>query len=137
MELLQSLATGAIGAGIVGGFFAIFQLILNKKLRSPADRQTEIKTVFEFLNGTIMENRADRVANETTIKTLREYAEKLENDARADQELIRELHAQIYVLEERNAQKDRRIRELEYELRRYASIIILPNTPNEPHIQQP
>jgi chromosome segregation ATPase len=137
MELLQSLATGAIGAGIVGGFFAIFQLILNKKLRSPADRQSEIQTVFDFLNGTISENRADRVANETTIKTLREYAEKLENDARADQEQIRELHAQIYVLEERNAQKDRRIRELEYELRRYASFIILPTNPATPNIQQP
>lgn len=114
--------------GIVGTLITavsvIVQVILNKRLRTPADRQSEIKNVFDILSGTINDNRADKETNDKTITTLRDYAEKLEKDSRDDQELIRKLYDQIHDLERINHEKDERIAELETQLMRYATAIV-------------
>lgn len=124
VDLVQFIVTTGIIGSIITAASVIVQVILNKRLRTPADRQSEISNVFNILNGTIQDNRADKEANEKTIGALREYAEKLEDDSRTDQELIRSLYGRIHELEERNAEKDRRIAELEAELMKYATAIV-------------
>ena len=118
---------GILGA-LITAVSVIVQVILNKRLRTPADKQSEIANVFNILSGTIQDNRADKDSNEKTIGTLREYAEKLEKDSRDDQELIRSLYDQIHELERRNNEKDERIKKLESELLKYATAIV--NDPN-------
>lgn len=122
-DVTQVAAVSAIIVAIVTGAFLIAQVVLNKRLRTPADTQTELTNVFNILNGTIQDNRADKESNEKTISTLREYAEKLEKDSRDDQELIRNLYDQIHELERRNNEKDERIKKLEGELLKYATAI--------------
>lgn len=123
IDLVQFVvATGIIGS-IITAISVIVQVILNKRLRTPADRQSEISNVFSILNGTIQDNRADKEANEKTISALREYVDKLEDASRDDQTLIRSLYGTIHELEERNAEKDRRIADLESQLAKYAEIV--------------
>lgn len=124
IDLVQFIVTTGIIGSIITAASVIVQVVLNKRLRTPADRQSEISNVFNILNGTIQDNRADKEANEKTIGALREYAEKLEGDARTDQELIGSLYGRIHELEMLNAGKDRRIAELEAELRKYADAIV-------------
>jgi len=56
------------------------------------------------------------------------YLKKLEKDSRDDQELIRNLYDQIHELERRNNEKDERIKQLENELMKYATAIVLDPT---------
>jgi len=122
-DLLQFIVTTGIIGSIITAASVIVQVILNKRLRTPADRQSEISNVFSILNGTIQDNRADKEANEKTIGALREYVDKLEDASRDDQTLIRSLYGTIHELEERNAEKDRRIAELEAQIAKYAEIL--------------
>lgn len=124
MDFVQLLATGGLIGALVTAASVITQVVLNKKLRTPADRQSEITNVFNILNGTIQDNRADKAANEATIEALREYVGRLENDARTDNALIRDLEQQIRVLEQRNWEKDQRIATLEAELAKYAGQVL-------------
>lgn len=123
IDLVQFIVTTGIIGTLITAASVIIQVILNKRLRTPADRQSEISNVFNILNGTIQDNRADKEANEKTISALREYVDKLEDDSRTDQTLISSLYGQIHELERRNAEKDRRIAELESQVTKYADII--------------
>ena len=120
MEFIQGLAGGGLAAAMVGGLLALIKLVADKKMRTPADQQSETMNVFAILSKTIEDNRTDRAALEGTIKDLRSYAEKADADARQDQELIRSLHKRIGELEDIIRVKDRRIDELETELAKYA-----------------
>lgn len=120
MDFIQGLAGGGLATAMVGGLLALIKLLADKKMRTPADQQSETMNVFAILSKTIEDNRTDRAALEGTIKDLRAYAEKADSDARADQELIRSLNKRIGELEDIIRIKDRRIDELETELAKYA-----------------
>ena len=120
MDFIQGLAGGGLAATVVGALGVLVKLVLDKRMRTPADQQSETMNVFAILSKTIEDNRTDRAALEGTIRDLRSYAEKADSDARQDQELIRSLHERIGVLEGIIRTKDRRIDELENELAKHA-----------------
>lgn len=128
LDFAQIGATAGILAPILAGIFAAVQVFLNKKLRTPADRQSELTNVFDILQKTIEDNRTDKEANDRTITALRLYAEQMEDGARKDQELISTLYGRIHELEALNAQKDRRIAELESELLKLGRRIVTEET---------
>ncbi|MDQ0735340.1 hypothetical protein [Arthrobacter agilis] len=120
MDFIQGLAGGGLAATVIGALGVLIKLVLDKKMRTPADQQSETMNVFTILSKTIEDNRTDRAALEGTIRDLRSYAEKADTDARQDQELIRSLHMRIGELEDIIRTKDRRIDELERELAKHA-----------------
>lgn len=110
---IQSLVTGAVGAAVVAGVFALIQLVVNKRLRTPSDRLAEAQFSVKVYQDQLLEARADKSLNDQTIATLREYAEKQEANGREDQKLVIDLYKQIQALEARNAQKDQKIQNLQ------------------------
>lgn len=128
LDFAQIGATIAILAPLLTGLFAAVQVFLNKKLRTPADKQSELTNIFDILQRTIEDNRTDKQANDETIKALREYVETMESGARKDQETISTLYGRIHQLEALNAEKDRRIAELEAELLKLGRKIITEET---------
>jgi chromosome segregation ATPase len=119
-DFIQGIAGGGLSAAVIGALGVLIKLAMDKKMRTPADQQSETMNVFAILSKTIEDNRTDRAALEGTIRDLRSYAEKADSDARQDQELIRSLHARIGELETIIRVKDRRIDELESELSKHA-----------------
>lgn len=120
MDFIQGFAGGGLATAVIGALGILTKLILDKKMRTPADQQSETMNVFAILSKTIEDNRADKAAFEATIKDLRSYAEKADADARQDQALILSLNKRIGELEDIIRLKDRRIDELEQELAKYA-----------------
>lgn len=123
MDLLTILLGGGVIAALITATSVITQVILNKKLRTPADRAAEVQTVLEFFKEGIADSRADRIALEATTKDLREYVSKLEKDSRTDYALRVNLENRITDLERRIIEKDLRIQTLEQELLRYRSTL--------------
>lgn len=121
MDLLTLLLGGSVGVAIVTAISVITQVILNKKLRTPADRTAEVTTVLTFFKEGIADSRADRIALEETTKDLREYVSKLERNSREDYALRVKLEDRITDLERRIREKDERIEYLEAELIKYSN----------------
>jgi chromosome segregation ATPase len=121
MEFIQGLAGGGLAATVVGALGVLVKLVMDKKMRTPSDQQSETMNVFTILSKTIEDNRTDKATLEGTIKDLRTYAEKADADARHDQELILSLRNRIGELEDIIRTKNRRIDELEQELAKHAS----------------
>ena len=107
-----SIISGAVGAAVIGGVFTIAQILLNKRLRTPSDRLAEAQFSVKVYQDQLAEARADKALNDDTIKTLREYAAKVEGDGREDQKLIIDLYRQIQALEQANHRKDEKIIQL-------------------------
>lgn len=128
LDFAQIGATIGILGPILAGVFAAVQVYLNKKLRTPADKQSELTNIFDILQRTIEDNRTDKQANDATITALRNYVETMESGARSDQELISSLYGRIHELEALNAEKDRRIAELEAELLKLGRHIVTEET---------
>lgn len=119
MDLLSILLGGGVGVAIVTAASVITQVVLNKKLRSPADRTAEVTAVLTFFKEGIADSRADRLALEATTNDLREYVDKLEKNSREDFALRVKLEERIADLERRIREKDERIAYLEQELKRF------------------
>lgn len=120
MDFIQGLAGGGLATTVIGAIGILIKLVLDKKMRTPADQQSETMNMFTILSKTIEDNRTDKAALEATIKDLRSYAEKADADARQDQQLILSLNARVGELEDIIRIKDRRIDELERELAKQA-----------------
>jgi gas vesicle protein len=120
MDLLSVLLGGGVGVAIVSAVSIITQVVLNKKLRTPADRTAEVTAVLTFFKEGIADSRADRIALEETTKDLREYVAQLERDNRESYQLRVKLEDRITDLERRIREKEERIVYLEAELRKYA-----------------
>jgi len=120
MDLLSILLGGGVGVAVVAAASIITQVILNKKLRSPADRTAEVTAILTFFKEGIADSRADRTALEETTKDLREYVAQLEKDNRENYALRVKLEDRITDLERRIREKDERIAYLEEELQKYA-----------------
>lgn len=129
MDILSLLLGGGIGSAIVAAISIITQTLINKKLRTPADRTAEVTAVLTFFKEGIADSRADRIALEETTKDLREYVSKLEKNSREDYALRVKLEERIADLERRIREKDDRIAYLEAELKKYTtgSIAIVEN----------
>lgn len=121
MDLLSLLLGGGVGVAIVTAVSVITQLILNKKLKTPADRTAEVTAVLTFFKEGIADSRADRIALEETTKDLREYVSRLEKNSREDFALRVKLEERIADLERRIKEKEERIAYLEEELLKYTS----------------
>jgi predicted RNase H-like nuclease (RuvC/YqgF family) len=119
MDLLSLLLGGGVGVAIVTAVSVITQLVLNKKLKTPADRTAEVTAVLTFFKEGIADSRADRIALEETTKDLRDYISRLEKNSREDFALRVKLEERIADLERRIKEKDDRIQYLEQELARY------------------
>lgn len=119
MDLLSVLLGGSVGVAIVTAASVITQVILNKKLRTPADRTAEVTAVLTFFKEGIADSRADRIALEETTKDLRAYVDTLEKNSREDFALRVKLEERIADLERRIREKDIRITELEAQLMMY------------------
>lgn len=126
MDFAQFLGAGGILVALVTAISVITQVILNKKLRTPADRTAEISTVLTFFKEGIADSRADRAALEATTKDLRSYVDQLEKNSREDFALRVQLEDRIHDLERRIREKDERILHLEAELHKYSGAIIPP-----------
>lgn len=124
MDLVQFLAGGGILAAVITAVSVVTQVILNKKLRTPADRTSEISAVLTFFKEGIADSRADRKALEETTRDLREYVAKLEKNSREDFALRVKLEDRIADLERRIKDKDERIQHLEEELAKYTHVVI-------------
>lgn len=129
MDVLSLILGGGIGSAVVAAISIITQTVINKKLRTPADRTAEVTAVLTFFKEGIADSRADRMALEETTKDLREYVSKLERNSREDYALRVKLEERIADLERRIREKDDRIAYLEAELRKYTTgeINILKN----------
>lgn len=124
MDFIQLLTAGGILSALIAAVSVITQVILNKKLRTPADRTSEISTVLTFFKEGIADSRADRKALEETTRDLREYVSKLEKNSREDFALRVKLEDRIADLERRIGEKEDRIRHLEFELLKYTTQVI-------------
>jgi chromosome segregation ATPase len=122
MDLLSLVLGGGVGVAIVTAISIITQIILNKKLRTPADRTAEISTILTFFREGIADSRADRSALEETTKDLREYVKQLEKEGRENYALRIKLEERITELERRIREKDERIAYLEAELSKYTGV---------------
>lgn len=120
VDFIQGLAGGGLGAAVIGALGVLTKLVMDKKMRTPADQQSETMNIFTILSKTIEDNRSDKTTLEGTIRDLRSYAEKADADARHDQELILSLQKRIGELEDIIRLKNRRIDELEAELAKHA-----------------
>lgn len=120
MDLISILLGGGVGVAIVTAASVITQVILNKKLRTPADRTAEVTAILTFFKEGIADSRADRTALEETTKDLRDYVAQLEREGRENYQLRVKLEDRITDLERRIREKDERIAYLEAELRKYA-----------------
>jgi predicted RNase H-like nuclease (RuvC/YqgF family) len=126
VEFYEFLTAGGILAAVISAVSVVTQVILNKKLRSPADRTSEVSTVLTFFKEGIADSRADRKALEETTRDLREYVASLEKNSREDFALRVKLEDRIADLERRIREKDERISHLEAELAKYATQVV-PN----------
>jgi len=126
LDWLSLLLGGGVGVAIVTAVSVITQLILSKKLKTPADRTAEVTAVLTFFKEGIADSRADRIALEETSKDLREYIAKLEKNSREDFALRVSLESRIAELEVRITEKDRRILALEQQLIEYTQVVIPP-----------
>lgn len=124
MDFLQFLVAGGILSAVISTISVITQVILNKKLRSPADRTSEISTVLTFFREGIADSRADRKALEETTRDLREYVATLEKNSREDFALRVKLEDRIADLERRIREKEERIAHLEAELLKYTTQVV-------------
>lgn len=124
MDFIQLLTAGGILAAVISAISVTTQVILNKKLRTPADRNSEISTVLTFFKEGIADSRADRKALEETTRDLREYVSTLEKNSREDFALRVKLEDRIADLERRIREKDERITHLEQELLKYSTQIV-------------
>jgi len=122
MDLLSILLGGGVGVAIVTSVSVITQVILNKKLRTPADRTAEVTAVLTFFKEGIADSRADRQALEETTKDLRDYVAQLEREGRENYALRVKLEDRITDLERRIKEKDERIAYLEKELLKYTQV---------------
>lgn len=122
MDLLSLVLGGGVGVAIVTAVSVITQVILNKKLRTPADRTAEVTAVLTFFKEGIADSRADRLALEETTKDLREYVAQLEREGRENYALRVKLEDRITNLERRILEKDLRIQYLETELLKYTQV---------------
>lgn len=120
MDLLSVLLGGGVGVAIVTAISVITQIVLNKKLRTPADRTAEVTAILTFFKEGIADSRADRTALEETTKDLRDYVSQLEKEGRENYQIRVKLEDRITDLERRIREKDDRIVYLEAELRKYA-----------------
>lgn len=123
MDLLSLLLGSGIGGAIIGAVSVITQLVLNKKLKTPADRTAEVTAILTFFKEGIADSRADRTALEETTKDLREYVAQLEKAGRENYALRVKLEERITELERRITEKDIRISYLESELRKYTTAV--------------
>jgi chromosome segregation ATPase len=126
MDLLSVLLGGGVGVAIVTAVSVITQVLLNKKLRTPADRTAEVTAVLTFFKEGIADSRADRLALEETTKDLREYVGQLEKDNRQNYALRVKLEDRITDLERRIREKDERIADLEAQLLAYSGLVTRP-----------
>ena len=124
MDFAQLLGAGGIMAGVITAASVITQVILNKKLRTPADRAAEISTILTFFKEGITDSRADRKALEATTQDLRTYVDQLERNSREDFALRVSLEARIYDLDMCIKGKEERIKNLEIELEKYTKKVI-------------
>jgi chromosome segregation ATPase len=135
MDLLSVFLGGGVGVAVVAAVSIITQIVLNKKLRTPADRTAEVTAILTFFKEGIADSRADRTALEETTKDLREYVSQLEREGRESYQLRVKLEDRITDLERRIREKEERITYLEQELRKYAGNNNLPLTePDEPSL---
>lgn len=124
MDLFSLLIGGGVGGAIITAISVLTQLVLNKKLKTPADRTAEVTAVLTFYREGIADSRADRVALEQTTNDLRSYISQLEREGRENYALRVSLEQRITDLERRISEKDARIQHLEYELRKYTTGVI-------------
>lgn len=122
MEWSSILLSGGAIAAVVTAISVIVQVILNKKLRTPADRTSEVTAVMNFYREGIADSRADRLALEATVKDLREYVASLESKSREDFSLRTKLEARVADLERRIQEKETRIHHLEDQLKVYTGV---------------
>lgn len=123
VDWLSVFLSGGVSVAIVTAVSVIFQVVFNKKLRTPADRTAEVTAVLTFFKEGIADSRADRIALEETTRDLREYINKLEKNSRDDFALRVKLEERIADLERRIKEKDERILHLERELAKYSTQI--------------
>lgn len=119
MDLLSVFLGGGVGVAVVTAASVITQLVLSKKLKTPADRTAEVTAVLTFFKEGIADSRADRIALEDTIRDLREYISELEKKGRENYALRVKLEDRVTELERRIREKDERIVYLETELEKY------------------
>jgi peptidoglycan hydrolase CwlO-like protein len=125
---LQNLVSGAVIAAVIGGIFTVAQVLLNKRLRTPADKTEETKLLFEFYRNSREDAIKDKEALEATVKSLRTTVDDLQN--RSDswftekstlQQQIGELRMRIDELEERIRQKDQRLTDQDHIIAQFAA----------------
>lgn len=121
MDLLTLLLGGGALTAVVTAVSVITQVVLNKKLRTPADRTAEVTAVLTFFKEGIADSRADRIALEETTKDLREYVARLERNSREEFALRVKLEERIADLERRIKEKDERIDQLQKQLEQYSA----------------
>lgn len=126
MDLLSLLLGGGVGVAIVTAVSVITQLVLNKKLKTPADRTAEVTAVLTFFKEGIADSRADRIALEETTKDLRDYVSRLEKNSREEFALRVKLEERIADLDRRIKEKDERIAYLQEELMKYTTVVAIP-----------
>lgn len=113
MDGLQFWVAAVSAGGILATIATGVMAIIAKRTRGPEVRLAEAQFSVKVYQDQLSEARADKELNEQTIRTLREYIDKIEVVGREDQELIRSLYGQIHAIEARNDEKDSKIRQLQ------------------------
>lgn len=131
MDWIQTLTSGAIGAALVGGIFALLQIPFNKKLRTPSDKLASEEFAYKLLKERLEDANTDRKVLTDTVNYLREDARKRDatdaEDFEREQErlkLIRELNERIGQLENKIATYEHRLASLADKVRRGVPITL-------------
>lgn len=114
----QVLAFLSLLLGGGSGLYLIITTLISKKAKTPSDQLAAATWSVKLYEDQAREAKADKAVNEATIGDLREYIATLEQNARDNfakaieyHGVIEKLNIRILELEQRNAEKDAKIRE--------------------------
>ena len=125
MDFIQSFVSGAVGAAVITGLFALLQLVFSKKLRGPGDRLASEEFAYKVIRERLEEANADRSVLTETVNYLREDAKKRDVADQEDfdreqqrQQLVRDLNKRISDLETQIRAYESRLSRLAEKVRR-------------------
>lgn len=121
MDFIAILVSSSVSAAVVAGCFALGQAIVNKRLRTPADKLASEDFAYKVIKERLEEANADRKVLTDTVNYLRDDARKRDQTDAQDFEREQEREKLIRDLNRRIGQLEMAIQKYESRLERLAT----------------
>jgi chromosome segregation ATPase len=134
--LTNWLAIAGLVIGTGGGIWALITTIVTKKLKSPADRQTEVEFGVQLLRDQITKAERDQTRWLDVEKFLREELRKTEADKERIQTLLDTTHQQLIDLRREKNELEHRLNRLARKASRGEPITLADITGQDPGLEE-